>query len=107
MNTLTETTITEISFEDIKSSYRGNLGCACGCNGNYFYPQTEEKIAEVKKHLKYVNRAITKGQAEFFGCGVEVVRPSGTLVTRIYFVDGININQYVSGRIARQVKVSA
>lgn len=107
MNTVTETNITEISFEDIKNSYRGQTGCACGCGGDYKYPTNAEDLAEVQKHLKYVNRAIKKGEAEFFGCGVEVMRPSGTSVTRIYFVDGIRIEQYMSGRIGRQVKVSA
>jgi hypothetical protein len=100
--------ITEISFEDVKQSYRGNLGCACGCNGDYFYPSNEEQIAEVKKHLNYVNRAIKNGsKIAFFGSGVEVIRPSETSVTRIYFNDGIDIAQMVSGRISRQVKVSA
>jgi len=103
----TQSDITEISFEDIKQSYRGNLGCACGCNGNYFYPENEEQIAEVKKHLNYINRAIKNGsKIEFFGSGVEVIRPSETSVTRIYFNDGIDIMQMVSGRISRQVKVS-
>jgi len=103
----TQSDITEISFEDVKNSYRGNLGCACGCNGDYFYSENEEQIAEVKKHLKYINRAIKNGsRIEFFGSGVEVIRPSETSVTRIYFNDGIDIMQMVSGRISRQVKVS-
>ena len=102
------TDITEISFEDIKQSYRGNLGCACGCNGDYFYPSNEEQIAEVKKHLNYINRAIKNGsKIEFFGSGVEVIRPSETSVTRLYFKEGIDIAQMVSGRISRQVKVSS
>ena len=102
----TQSDITEISFEDIKQSYRGNLGCACGCNGDYFYPTNEDQVEEVKKHLKYINRAIAKGRFEFFGSGIEVLRPSLTSVTRIYFKDGIDIMQMVSGRISRQVRVS-
>ena len=105
--TFTETDVTEITLEDVKNSYRGNLGCACGCNGNYFYSENAEQLDEVKKHLKYINRAIAKGDAEFFGSGIEVIRPSGTSVTRIYFDSGISFNQYVSGRIVRQVKVVA
>lgn len=103
----TATDVTEIALEDIKQTYRGDVGCACGCGGDYMYPANEEDAPNIFKHLKYINRGIkseNKG-LEFFGSGVEVSNPSYTKVTRIYFKDGIDYTQYASGRIERRVSI--
>lgn len=109
VKTYTATDVKEIAFEDIAKTYRGDVGCACGCGGDYMDPANDEDAANILKHFKYINRGIKTNNdgLEFFGCGVEVSNPSYTQVTRIYFKDGINYEQYSNGRIERRVTVEA
>ena len=104
-----ETTVLTIDMLDIKKTYRGQTGCACGCGGNYFDFDSidSNEIAENAKRVKYVLRGIREGRAQFFRTGVEVANPSYTQVTRLYFKDGIRYEQFVSGRIERSEKVGA
>jgi hypothetical protein len=107
--TYTATNVTTIDFADIKSTYNGKTGCACGCGGNYFETEFAENAEVNTKHYKSIISAIKNNKAtlEFFGCGVEVANPSYTKVTRIYFKDGVEYYQLYSGRIERRVTEKA
>lgn len=94
-------------INDIRKTYRGDLGCACGCGGNYYDADDVSNAQEVSRRIKYVLRGIAQGKAEFFDNGVEVANPSYTRVTRLYFKDGIYYNTNRAGQIVREVKVGA
>ena len=83
------TRIEKITIEDVERTYRGDLGCACGCGGDYFDTDNEEHKAEIEKHIKYVNSRINEMGS--FGNGVEVTNPSYTKATRLYFKDGVRV----------------
>lgn len=85
MSKLNVTRIEKITIDDIEQTYRGKVGCACGCGGNY-YETKEQQLDEINKHIKYVNKNLRN--AIFFGSGVEVSNPAYTQVTRLYFNDG-------------------
>lgn len=97
-----ETSTSTILFEDVKQTYRGKTGCACGCNGKYFYADNEKHQLEVVKHYKHIIRAVADGTAEFFGNGIEIANTAYTRVTRIYFNDGIYYDQNPNGNIVRK-----
>ena len=101
-----KTTVSTILLSDVKQTYRGKTGCACGCGGNYFYLDKEEHQSEVLKHFNHILRAIEKGTAEFFGNGVEVANEAYTRVTRVYFKDGIYYKNNFLG-MTRQEKADA
>ena len=107
MATIYEATWVEsIDPADINNSYRGKTGCACGCNGDYFYTEKAEDAAEIAKHFKHISGGIKnrKKGLEFFGSGVELASPSYTTVTRIYFKDGVEYHTLTHG-IERRVKI--
>lgn len=79
--------VEKVTLEDIERTYRGKTGCACGCGGEYYDIDNSEHLAEITKHLKYVNSKIA--EAGFFGNGVELNNPAYTKVTRLYFKEGV------------------
>lgn len=83
------TRLEKITIEDVERTYRGDLGCACGCGGDYFDTDNEGHKAEIEKHIKYVNSRIK--EMESFGNGVEVTNPSYTKATRLYFKEGVRV----------------
>ena len=83
------TRVEKITIEDVERTYRGDLGCACGCGGDYFDTSNEEHKAEIEKHIKYVNSRIKEMGS--FGNGVEVTNPSYTKATRLYFKEGVRV----------------
>lgn len=83
------TRVDKITIEDVERTYRGDLGCACGCGGDYFETNNEEHKAEIEKHIKYVNSRIKEMGS--FGNGVEVTNPSYTKATRLYFKEGVRV----------------
>jgi hypothetical protein len=83
------TRVDKITIEDVERTYRGDLGCACGCGGDYFDTDNEEHKAEIEKHIKYVNSRIKEMGS--FGNGVEVTNPSYTKATRLYFKEGVRV----------------
>lgn len=99
-----EAPVSTILFDDVKQTYRGKTGCACGCNGDYFYPANESHAADVQKHFKHILRAIKAGTAEFFGNGIEIANGAYTRVTRIYFNEGVYYYTDSKGNITREAK---
>ena len=83
---ITATRVQEIALTDIDRTYRGDVGCACGCGGDYFDVTNDEHIAEIKKHLKYINQRLK--DALPFGSGIEVTNPAYTKATRVYLKEG-------------------
>lgn len=55
---MTTTTFpTVIDSQQVRSTYKGKLGCACGCGGDY----TNELTADAVKRIAKINRALQKG----------------------------------------------
>ena len=79
--------IDKITIEDIDRTYRGKVGCACGCGGEYYDFDNAEHVDEINKHIKYINSKLA--EAGFFGTGVELSNPAYTKVTRLYFKEGV------------------
>ena len=42
----------KIAFENVRKSYNGKSGCACGCNGNYTIP-SHVSIVDANKEVGY------------------------------------------------------
>ena len=101
MRTYTETIVTELLATDFDKTYRGDVGCACGCGGNYYDIDDATQAAEVNRRVKYVLRGVANGEAQFFSSGVEVYNPSETKVTRLYFVDGVSYSKKSDGTFER------
>ena len=83
------TRVQQIAITDIDRTYRGDVGCACGCGGDYFDVTNNEHLAEINKHLNYINQRLQRALP--FGCGVEVTNPADTKATRIYLKEGVVI----------------
>jgi hypothetical protein len=47
----------------VRTTYKGKLGCACGCNGDY----TEELTATAVERIAKVNHALQKGVIQVVG----------------------------------------
>ena len=97
----TSTIVTKISIEDIKNTYNGEQGCACGCGGDYMYPENPEQFPQAFKHLRRINARLTSNalDVEF---GMTYASLEGvTRATRVYFKDGIRFSIDHYGVITR------
>ena len=81
--------IDKITLDDIARTYRGKVGCACGCLGEYYEMTTAEHLPEIKKHLNYINSKLS--DSGFFGEGAYAETPSGNHITKIFFKDNVRI----------------
>lgn len=83
--------IDKVTLDDIARTYRGKVGCACGCLGKYYEIETAEHLPEIKKHLNYINSKLGDSNSGFFGDGAFAETPSGNHITKIFFKDSIRI----------------
>jgi hypothetical protein len=103
--TLTSSTtiVTKISIEDIKTTYNGEQGCACGCGGDYFTP--EENLTIATKRLAKINARLKSNPFDIED-GFSYFSLEGTTrSTRVYFKEGIRYDIMASGRITRTEKI--
>lgn len=84
--------VTEIGFEDLKSTYRGKANkCCCGCAGNH-YEQEEGMTADQQKyakrtmvsHLNYINERLDQAELILSGGRAIISVETETSVTIIY-----------------------
>lgn len=81
------TRLKEIDLADIERTYRGDVGCACGCGGDYYTAGEEAHAKEVAKHVKYVNARVENAEVNGTYAGAE--NPAYTKATRLYFIEGV------------------
>lgn len=88
-------TATPIKRENIIKTYNGLTGCACGCGGDYIYPEhSTEASAEwgkrsnagVTRRLNFINAHLDRAEIDTFDDEIiySVENEDGTRVTRIY-----------------------
>jgi hypothetical protein len=74
-----------LEMKDVINTYRGKVGCACGCGGTYAEANTKAS----KSRLDFINKNLgdPKMQIDFFSDGeicYEFENKDGTRVTRVY-----------------------
>lgn len=84
--------VTEIGFEDLKSTYRGKANkCCCGCEGNHYEQEegmtaTEQKYAKrtMVSHLNYINERLDQAELILSGGRAIISVEIGNSLTIIY-----------------------
>lgn len=86
----------QIQMEDVRTTYNGLTGCACGCGGEYFAPQqnTDGNYEIInprgaKMRVNKINKALAAGDPDVtvkdFGDEAMFAIPTGEdRVTRVY-----------------------
>lgn len=97
----TSTIVKTIAIEDIKNTYNGEQGCACGCGGDYMYPENEEQFPTAFKHLRKINARLKSNPDDVENGGNYFSLEGTTRATRVYFKDGIRYSIDHYGVITR------